>query len=161
MPPKKNISLEEGDELRKSLEFLTEEVANIRKDQKKILELMEEVKKLRNENKEKGKMIENLEKRVDELEQYTRINDVVITGLKIRPRTYANAVAADNNGGEPSGEEVRSAEQQVANFLHSKGINLNVEDLEDCHPLPRRRKEETPAIILRFTNRKKKIALLK
>ena len=66
-----------------------------------------------------------------------------------------------NNGGEPDEMEASSAEQQVAAFLESKGVLLNVEDIEACHPLPRRRDNDTPAVIMRFISRKKKIALLK
>lgn len=152
--------MEEGDELRKALESLNEDVADIRKDQKKILELFEEVKKLRKENQEKDRMIVELEKRVDDLEQYTRMNDVIITGLQIKPRSYANAVSNENNG-EPGEEETRSTERQVSSFLHQQGITLDVDELEACHPLPRRRREDKPAVIIRFTNRKHKTELLK
>lgn len=41
-----------------------------------------------------------MQSRVAELEQYTRLNDVIVTGLRIKPRSYARAVTADN-GGEP------------------------------------------------------------
>lgn len=149
---------EEVREIRKSLDFLLSETAAIKEQQKQILNLMEEVKQLRLQNVEKGKKIEELERRVEELEQYTRINDVVVTGLKIKPRSYARAVADD---GADTEEREASAEQQVATFLGSKGIVLDPEDLEACHPLPRRRDNDTPAVIMRFISRKKKIALLK
>lgn len=42
-----------------------------------------------------------MQSRVAELEQYTRLNDVIVTGLRIKPRSYTRAVTADN-GGEPS-----------------------------------------------------------
>lgn len=140
---------------------MSEDVALIRQDQKKILDLVEEVRQLRKENKDKDRKIADLERRVDDLEQYSRINDVIVTGLRIKPRSYANAVAADNNGGVPSEEETLSTERQVASFLGANGIFLEVNDLEACHPLPRRGNEAKPAVILRFANRKKKIALMK
>uniref|UniRef100_A0A1A8B8A2 Uncharacterized protein n=1 Tax=Nothobranchius furzeri TaxID=105023 RepID=A0A1A8B8A2_NOTFU len=49
---------------------------------------LEEVKQLRLQNTEKDRQIMDLERRVDELEQYTRTNDVVISGIKIKPRLY-------------------------------------------------------------------------
>lgn len=49
------------------------------------------------------------------MEQYTKINNVVITGLNIKPRSYAKAVTAVN-GTEPDGLEVSSAEQQVGSI---------------------------------------------
>lgn len=52
-------------------------------------------------------------------------------------------------------------EQQVAAFLQSKGIELDCDNIEACHPLPMRNNSDKPAIILRFGNRKHKTALLK
>lgn len=159
MPPKKNTVGEEV-EIKKALDFLAEDVTEIKIQQKQILELLEEVKILRFQNAEKDKRITDLERKVEELEQYSRINDLVVTGLKINPRSYARAVTADS-GGEPGEMEVSSAEQQVAAFLESRGITLDVDNIEACHPLPRRENNDIPAVILRFVNRKKKIALLK
>ncbi|CAJ1079909.1 hypothetical protein NQZ68_021763 [Xyrichtys novacula] len=112
--------------------------------QKSILDLVEEVKALRLLNAEKDKRITYLEGRVADLEQYTQVNDVIITGLKIKPRSYARAVTKD--GGEEPGEpDADSAEQQVADFLKSKGVELDCKYIEACHPLHRR---NGPAVIL-------------
>ncbi|KAJ8404636.1 hypothetical protein AAFF_G00334990 [Aldrovandia affinis] len=54
---------------------------------------------MRADNFEKDKKIAILENRVADLEQYTRINDVIITGLSIKPRSYARAVTPENGGG--------------------------------------------------------------
>lgn len=158
MPPKRNPQTEEVEDIKKSLDFLSEEVTTVRVQQKQLLDLLEEVKLLRFQNAEKDRRIAGLERRVDELEQYTRMNDVVITGLQIKPRSYARAVAADS--GEPSEQEARSVEQQVASYLQSKGIEMAREHIEACHPLPMKNSER-PVIIMRFNNRKSKIALLK
>lgn len=40
---------------------------------------------------EKDRKISQLEQRVDELKQYARRNDLAITGLETRHRTYARA----------------------------------------------------------------------
>lgn len=158
MPPKKSPTPEEFEELKNCLDSLAGDVTAIRTQQEQLLALLEEVKLLRSQNNEKDRRISELERRVDDLEQYTRINDVVITGLKIRPRSYARAVATD--GGEPSDEETRSVEQQVASYLRTKGIEMDLEHIEACHPLPTR-SERPPAVILRFISRKNKMALLK
>jgi len=52
--------------------------------QKSILDLVEEVKALQLLNEEKDKRIAVLENRVADLEQYTRMNDVIITGLRVK-----------------------------------------------------------------------------
>ena len=158
MGPKKNLQMEDDvEDIKKSLNFLTEEVTAVRLQQSSILDLVKEVKTLRIQK------ISNLPTwriKVAELEQYTRINNVIVTGLQVKPRSYARAVTADSEGGD--GElDVGSTEQQVAAFLQSKGIHLNCNNIELCHPLPRRNSSDKPAKIIRFVNRKHKIALLR
>jgi len=90
MPPKKiPPHAEEVDDIKRSLDMLTEEVSVVRQQQIAIMSLVEEVKALRLENSEKEKRIFSLENRVDELEQYTRMNKIIITGLESKPRSYA------------------------------------------------------------------------
>lgn len=160
MPPKKAMTVEEGDELKQTLEFLAGEITTVKQQQISILALVEEVKVLRIQNDEKDRRVADLESRVAELEQYSRINDVIVTGLRIKPRSYARAVTSDN-GGEPGEQDDRSAEQQVAAFLHTRGIEVDVNNVEACHPLSRRSDSNTPAVIMRFVNRKHKTELLK
>lgn len=85
MAPKK-------DNIQASLDFISEEIAAIKNEQATIKELVAEVKTMRLENEKKDRQIAYLEYRVAELEQYTRINNVVITGLQVKPRSYARAV---------------------------------------------------------------------
>ena len=154
MGPKKAPIADEVDDIKKSLNFLAEEISAVR------LELVEEVKSLRIQNAEKEKRLVFLENRVAELEQYTRINDVVVTGLPVKPRTYARAVSGPA-GGEPDELDVRSTEEQVSAFLESKGIELDCNNIEACHLLPRKSATDKPVIILKCVNRKHKLALLK
>lgn len=156
-PPRKSTTPEGFEKIKLSLHTLCGGVTAVRMQQDQLLGLLEEVKQLRLQNSEKDKRIVDLERRVDKLEQYSRINDVVITGINIRPRSYARAVAADS--GEPSKQETQSVEQQVASYLQSGGIELDREHIEACHPLPVKN-ERPPALIIRSTNRKKKTALL-
>ncbi|KAM3613048.1 uncharacterized protein V6R79_019378 [Siganus canaliculatus] len=160
MGPKKTLSAEEVDEIKKSLDFLSEELSAVRVQQKSILELVEEVKTLRIQNAEKDKRLAYLEGRVADLEQYTRMNEVIITGLRVKPRSYARAVNGDN-GTENDDLEMNTTEQQVVAFLQDKGIKVDSGNIEACHPLPRRKSSETSAIIMRLVNRKHKSALLK
>ncbi len=66
-----------------------------------------------------------------------------------------------DNGWVPGELDVSSTEQQVAVFLLPKGIDLDCDNIEACHPLHRRGASNKPAIIMRFVNRKHKMALLK
>lgn len=65
------------------------------------------------------------------------------------------------SGGEHDKLDVKSMEEQVVDFLGSIGIQLDCNNIEACHPLPRKSVTDKPAIILRFINRTHKKALLK
>lgn len=54
-----------------------------------------------------------------------------------------------------------STKQQVAAFLQSIGIALDINQSETCHLLPRRNNNDSPAVIQRFVNWKHKVAFLK
>ncbi|XP_034051496.1 uncharacterized protein LOC117532287 [Thalassophryne amazonica] len=159
MGPKKSSVVEESEEVKKALELVSLDVADIKIKQDKILKLVEEVARLRALLEDKDKRIEALEKRVEDLEQYSRINDVVVTDLKIKPRSYAHALA-EGSDLEPGEMEESSAEQQVAAFLASRDIDLDVNCLEACHPLPTK-KGAPPVLIMKFLNRKDKVTLLR
>ncbi|KAL7382808.1 hypothetical protein ABVT39_027930 [Epinephelus coioides] len=122
------------------------------------MNLMEEIKELKRQNAEKDRKISMLEGRVADLEQYSRMNDLIISGLDIKPRSYARAASRE---GEVTEADQDSLEQQVIVFLDSKGITLDRNDIKACHPLPRRDKNVKPIIIMRLVNRKQKTALLK
>lgn len=154
------------EELRESLNITGADVSAIKKGQEKLTSLIKRVKWLEEVNKEKDTMIAKLESRVDDLEQYSRMNDVIVSGLKIKPRSFAAAAAAGVEGrGEPDDREITSVEQQVIDFLQTKEINVNARDIEACHPLrpsPKMIQDKKPAsIILRFVNRKSKVSLMK
>lgn len=149
---------EELEEIKKSLNFMSEEITTISKQQKVIMDLFEEIKDLRRQNEEKDKKIVMLEGRVSELEQYSRLNDVIVTGLETKHRTYARVTATEN--GDPSEQEINYLEKQVIEFFGSKGIKVESKDIEGCHPLPRKNKNQKNAIIIRFVNRKQKKELL-
>uniref|UniRef100_A0A1A8S4V6 Uncharacterized protein n=2 Tax=Nothobranchius TaxID=28779 RepID=A0A1A8S4V6_9TELE len=160
MPPKRgNINEEELDDIKKSLNFMSEEITTIAKQQKLIIILIEDIKELRRQSEEKDKKIAMLEVRVAELEQYSRISDVIVTGLETKHQTYARAAAEER--GEPPEQELRSLEEQVIAFFNSKGIEMDSKDIEGCHTLPRKNMNQKPAIIIRFVNRKQKKELLK
>uniref|UniRef100_A0A1A7ZXN5 Uncharacterized protein n=1 Tax=Nothobranchius furzeri TaxID=105023 RepID=A0A1A7ZXN5_NOTFU len=160
MPPKRgNINEEELEDIKKSLNFMSEEITTIAKQQKLIINLTEDIKELRRQSEEKDKKITMLEVRVAELEQYSRISDVIVTGLETKHQTYARAAAEER--GEPPEQELRSLEEQVIAFFNSKGIEMDSKDIEGCQTLPRKNKNQKPAIIIRFVNRKQKKELLK
>lgn len=75
--------------------------------------------------KEKDKKIEDLERRVEDLEQYTRMDDLVISGLETTHRTYARITAGDKEDEDAPRDELHSLEQQVIKFSNSKDIPID------------------------------------
>lgn len=163
MPPKKISSIveEELEEIRKSLNFMSDEVSKVAKQQAMLLDLMDEVKQLKNLVKEKDKRIEGLERRIDDLEQYTRMEDLIISGLETKHRTYASALARDKVGENALPEELQTLENQVIKFFESKHMSIHCDNVVACHTLPQRNRGAKPAIVVRFMNRKHKTELLK
>lgn len=128
--------------------------------------LVGEIQELKKLNMEKDKKIALLEKRVDDLEQYSRGNDIVISGLETRHRSYANVVATvdtttERRRAEETEAERESLEGEVAHFLESKGIKINLNDIESCHTLPSKNKNTAPVVIIRLLSRKIKQVILK
>lgn len=75
MPPKKHqATAEELEEIKLSLNFITEEISKIVKQHMVLIDLVEVMKELKAKIIEKDKTIN---RRVDELEQYTRMEEVV------------------------------------------------------------------------------------
>ena len=153
-------------EMRKMLLSLSRDVSEVQKQQQTIMSLVEDVKK---QNEEKDGIIktleyrfENAENKIESLEQYSRMNDVIISGLDIKPRSYAHATRREHT--EPTEQDSRSVEEQVSIFFQSKGIRLDTNTIEACHLLPRRTttgRHDKPTVIMRFANRRFKSELLK
>lgn len=164
MPPKKaNPGVEEElEEIRKSLNFMSDELSKVAKQQGMLHDLMDEIKQLKNLIKDKDKKIDDLEQRIEDLEQYTRMDDLVISGLETQHRTYARVTAGGGKDGEDAPvEELQTLEQQVIKFLQTKNVSIQSHHIAACHTLPRKDSKTKPAIILRFVSRKTKIELLK
>ncbi|XP_067454526.1 uncharacterized protein [Thunnus thynnus] len=83
------------------------------------------------------------------------LNDLINSSLKTRHRFYAGVAVASE--GTTTGHGVNAPkEQQVVGFLDSKSVSVDNSDIEACHTLPNK-KSATPAIIIHFTNREKKM----
>ena len=105
-----------------------------------------------------------LESRVDDLEQYTRIDNLIISGLGVRHTSYARAAAHGNARETPDAatqEDLENVEDQVVRFFASKGINVDKREISACHLLKAKNPTDKPPIIVRFVNRKSKVKILK
>ena len=151
---------EEMEEVKKSLNFMSEELSKVAKQQMGLLDLINEVRNLKAVIKDKDKKIEELERRVDDLEQYSRMDDLVISGLETTHRSYARITAGDKEGEEAPRGELHTFEQQVINFFNNKGIPVYSTSIAACHTIPLRQNNKSN-IIIRFVSRKHKIEMLK
>lgn len=155
-----NVSLEALKEELK--EFMKSELQGVMKKMEPLEMMMDEIKQLRDENTKKDQLLKELGNRVEELDQQARLNEVIVTGLKIKYLTYARAAAAATSQSVvPDDPEVKSVEMQVSEFMAARDIEVDFNNVEVCHLLPQRKDSKTRAVVLRFTNRKYKIALLK
>lgn len=86
-------SIDDMEEIKRSLNFMSSEMTKLTSLQERMFGLIDEVKVLKAWMMEKDRRISELEQRVDELEQYTRREDLAITGLEIRHKSYTQATA--------------------------------------------------------------------
>lgn len=100
-----------------------------------------------------------MENRVSDLEQYSRVKDVIITGLTIKPQSCSKALKGVQQ--EDSAEYDESMEAQVTSLLHDNAISVNRDDIEACHTIPTKDQRVKRVVIVRFANRKNKTDLLK
>ena len=112
---------------------------------------------------EKDAKISELENRVDDLEQYTRIDDLIISGLTVRHRSYSRAVTHNDTESQNAAfdDETESVEEQLLGFLGRQGIAINKSDISACHVLKTKDQTKKPLVIIRLVNRKSKFNILK
>ncbi|XP_065203925.1 uncharacterized protein LOC135834015 [Planococcus citri] len=105
-----------------------------------ILQVKEENKQLKVEVTNLIKQNQQLVMKVNDLDQYSRIDNVIISGIP-----------------EEDNEDIINVVKETANKLE---VNLMDHDISIAHRLKSTR-GKIPPIIVRFTNRNKKIALIK
>lgn len=90
--------------------------------------------------------------------------DVTVPAVSSVLRLYLSASGRSEEAKSPNDcqqlwqTQWAGAEQQVEAFLKSKGISLDVNNLETCQPIPR---SDEPEIIIKVVNQKQKPASLK
>ena len=149
-------------DIQQSLNEINNKLNGLDECRKEISDLTTLVNILKEQNEDKDKKILELETRVDELEQYTRQDDLVISGLKTRHKSYARATVSEQLQDSQNApyEEMESLEDHVTRFVEDKmGVRLLSTDVSICHMLPG--KKDIPNIALRLTNRKAKNKILK
>ena len=135
----------------------------ILKEVQKISHLFKEINELKRLNQEKDEKIAKLEDRLDSLEQYSRIDNIIISGFKPTYSSYSRAAtyndAPEKHELAPEKEKV-NLESQVINYLNEKGVDISSNDISACHTLPGRGKKGEKPIVICLTSRKAKIRAL-
>lgn len=104
---------EDMEEVQTSLNFISEKISKVAKQQMGLLDLL--VRQLKAVIKEKDKKIEELERRV------TRMDDLLISGLETTHHTYARVTARDKEGEDAPNGELQSLQQFAISYLKDKG----------------------------------------
>ena len=139
-----------------------QDAADLKKDIQKLLKGQQAMQTLINslveENKKKDEVINKLSGRVDELEQYTRRDDVIISGLNLKPKSYSDVTKSneDESNADSTPKVMQSTESQVLSFLNENGVKLEESEVSACHPLYTKDKSKPPLIVVRFVSRKSK-----
>ena len=150
------------DSIAHNLQNLTEQVAKLSGQICDLKGIYEEVKLLKKEIKEKDEVISVLSKRVDDLEQYSKRQNIVINGLNVEHKSYARSVQCDqvNDDEHAPDDEKLKLETRVLNFLNENVTNVDSSEIEACHTIPSKFKGPKP-IVVRFVNRKSKTRIMK
>ena len=153
---------EEVKAIRKDVNLILKQQDLLAKQQKHIETLLQEITSLKETNKKQSEEIHALQARVDDLEQYTRSEDLIITGLRVQGRTYAKAATDTEETNESAPEvENHNVEKQVIDFMTSANIPMHEETISACHFLGGPDKNGIKKIVVRFINRKHKVEVLK
>ena len=100
--------------------------------------MMAEIKQVRTLNNGKDKKIAELESRIDDMEQYSHVDDVIISGFQPKYSSYSRAVSYDQDveSHDTAAEhEQTSLEDQVVSFLQEKKT-FQLRNLRSQHAIP-------------------------
>lgn len=170
MPPKKVMMEETIKEMNETLKKLTQDIRDVVAKQTEITNLLAEIRELRESVAAKDLRIvalenkvlkmDEMERRIQDMELFIRKEDVIISGLDVKARTYAAAVTKRDDEKSLNSKDQESLETQVISFLQSRNIHLDKSNITACHILPRKDRATKPRILMRFVNRKHKTELL-
>ena len=140
-------------DLKSTIDSLRDEIAakNVT-----IMNLKSEVASLQQENYVLSKSLAKCENRVDLLETYTRVDNLIIKGL---PAVYSE-VATTSTNIELLNENSDTTMSTVLQFCESSlGLKVCPGDISIAHRLPVGKHDKTQPIIVRFTSRRTRDAV--
>jgi len=150
-------SLEEV--LSKKLETLSKAVEAL---QKELGSKNDQVQTLMKQNSQLKSRLQDQSQHIEKLEIYNRQDNLIIQGL---PLSYAHAAASSADGSADNQQEATEhssdTEVEFIKFCDKQlGVKLQPNDISICHRLRKSPKQNSPPVIVRFTNRKARAAVL-
>lgn len=140
-----------------------EDIRALRQGQRDIQRSLEDkIDRLERLLSERDAKIACLEQRVDDLEQYSRRDDIIISGLIIE-KTAAEVVKGDTEGATETEQEQKTVEKErknkteekVLEFLNGKGVQISGHEISACHTIGKRNEDTgSHRVIVRFVSRK-------
>ena len=104
-------------DIKESLNSIIKELSDMKKirieDKENIDKLTNIISNLDSKLKDKDEKIHQLEKRIEDLEQYSRKEDIIVSGLKTRHKTYSRVVSGQRVENEIQGNELEDSEQEL------------------------------------------------
>lgn len=136
----------------KRLEVVSEGLSSLKKE---VQLKNEQISQLSKQNAELKQTVMNQSHVIEQLEAYNRQDNVIIQGI---PSNYAQAVVGTSN----SNTEHSSVTEDLVLDLFQSTLNLDIQpgDISICHRLPKGDRQEHAPIIVRFTSRKARNAVL-
>lgn len=101
--------------------------------------------------------VNNQAQQIEQLEAYNRQDNLIVQGI---PLTYAQAVTHENGAGATAENSAGTEELFIKLCNNDLGLTIQPCDISICHRLPKAPHQDHPAIIVRFTNRKARMAVL-
>ena len=108
------------------------------------------------------KKIKELENRTNDLEQYSRKDNIIISGLTTHHKIWAHrasAIELCNKGEHAPEQELKTLESEVMSFLNLKlGTNIKSTYISACHTLAKGKragKLNKECVIVKFAKIKK------
>ena len=116
------------DELQKFIEYMSHKIDELWTSKPEISQILAMITKLQETVESKDKHIRMLENKIDQLEQYTRKENIIITGMKTKHESWSRRVTSNdaNSARENSPqEELETLENQVIGYLN-KILDINI-----------------------------------
>ena len=151
-------------ELEKDVESKGKKIVNM---EKRLASLEEKLHKSNGERQDyRGQMTE-LQSKIEEYEQYSRRDNLIISGLKVT-QSFSGALKSQPNTGvaaeqisqsdldesDSSGRDHSIMTKNIISFAKNQlNVDIGEQDLVAVHPLPKRNARETALCIVRFANR--------